>query len=164
MEIETRMMSMLLFVVVALMTSKKTKEPIFGQMTLTATKALEYLKTSDEPFTRNVAKILWIQKNEAFSNNWNIPDWVMADDKYNWCVILIDEDQNVMPLLVYQKSAIQEIEKHLMKLERDGAKIEQVNARTMEVDMGDESVHVGLWRNPKSDKFARYIVDFVDPD
>lgn len=164
MEIETRMMSMLLFVVVALMTSKKTNEPIFGQMTLSATKALEYLKTSDEPFTRNVAKILWIQKNEAFSKDWNIPDWVMAGEKYNWCAILIDEDQNVLPLLVYQASALQEIEKHLLKLERDGAKIEQVNARTMEVDMGDESVHVGLWRNPKSDKFARYIVDFVDPD
>ena len=133
-------------------------------MTLSATKALEYLKTSDEPFTRNVAKILWIQKNEAFSKDWNIPDWVMAGEKYNWCAILIDEDQNVLPLLVYQASALQEIEKHLLKLERDGAKIEQVNARTMEVDMGDESVHVGLWRNPKSDKFARYIVDFVDPD
>lgn len=164
MEMETRMMSMMLFVVVALMTSKKTNEPIFGQMTLSATKALEYLKTSDEPFTRNVAKILWIQKNEAFSNDWNIPDWVMAGDKYNWLAILIDENQNVMPLLVYQASALQEIEKRLMKLERDGAKIEQVNPRRMEIDMGDESIHVGLWRNPKSDKFARYIVEFVDPD
>lgn len=164
MEIETRLMSMMLFVVVALMTTKKTNEPIFGQMTLSATKALEYLKTSDEPFTRNVAKILWIQKNEAFSEDWNIPEWVMAGDKYNWCAILIDENQNVLPLLVYQASALQEIEKQLMKLERDGAKIEQVNPRRMEIDMGDESIHVGLWRNPKSDKFARYIVDFVDPD
>jgi hypothetical protein len=164
MEQETRMMSMILFVVVALMTSKKTNEPIFGQMTLTATKALEYLKTSDEPFTRNVVKIVWIQKNEAFSNDWNIPDWVMAGEKYNWLAILVDESPSVLPLLVYQASALQEIEKHLMKLERDGAKIEQLNSRTMEIDLGDESIHVGLWRNPKSDKFARYIVEFVDPD
>jgi len=133
-------------------------------MTLSATKALEYLKTSDEPFTRNVPKIIWIQKNEAFKDDWNIPEWVMADPKYNWCAILVDQDKNVMPLLVYQSSALQEIEKRLMQLERDGAKIDQVNARLMTIDMGDEAIHVGLWRNSKSDKFARYIVDFVDPD
>jgi hypothetical protein len=164
METETRTISTMLLLIVALMMSKKTNKPIFGQMTLAATKALEYLKTSDEPFNRNVQKIIWIQKNEAVKDDWNIPDWVIAGEKYNWCAILVDEDKSVIPLLVYQSSAIQEIEKHLMKLERDGAKIEQVNPRLMTIDMGDESVHVGLWRHPKSDKFARYIVEFVEPD
>ena len=138
----------------------RKKQPIFGQMTLTATKALEYLKTSDKPFIRQVKKIIWIQKNEADNDGWAVPDWVLSSEKYNWCVILVDEVATELPPFVYQSSALQLIEAKLMSLEADGAKIDQINARRMEIDMGDDSIRMSLWRNPKGDKFARYHVDF----
>ena len=138
----------------------RKKKPVFGQMTLTAVKALEFLKTSDKPFVRQVQKIIWIQKHEAEKDGWDVPHWVMESDKNNWCVILMDESLSVLPLFVYQTSALQLIEAKLMSLESDGAKIDQINARRMEIDMGDDSIKVSLWRNPKGGKFARYHVDF----
>ena len=138
----------------------RNKKPVFGQMTLTAVKALEFLKTSDKAFVRQVQKIIWIQKHEAEKDGWGVPHWVMESEKHNWCVILVDESQTVLPLFVYQTSALQAIESKLMSLEQDGAKIDQVNARRMEIDLGDDSVKVSLWRNPKGGKFARYHVDF----
>ena len=161
-EIAMKTLSMMLLVVISMMTAKKTnKKPIFGQMTLRATKALEYLKTSPEAFTRNVARIIWIQKHEADKDEWEMPDWVMTSDKYNWCAILVDQDQSRVPLLVYQTSALGRIEEHLMGLERAGADIKQVNARRMDIDLGEGSVLVSLWRNPKGGKFAKYVVEFV---
>jgi len=162
-EIATKTMSMMLLVLISMMAAKKTnKKPIFGQMTLRATKALEYLKTSPDAFKRQVRRIIWIQKHEAENDEWEMPDWVMASEKYNWCAILIDQDVNQVPLLVYQQSALAAIESHLMRLERDGADIKQVNVRRMDVDLGEGSVSISLWRNPKGGKFAKYNVEFLE--
>ena len=138
----------------------RKKKPVFGQMTLTAVKALEFLKTSDKPFVRQVQKIIWIQKHEAEKDGWDVPHWVLESEKHNWTVILVDESQGELPLFVYQTSALQLIEAKLMSLEADGAKIDQINPRRMEIDMGDDSVKMSLWRNPKGGKFARYHVEF----
>ena len=75
---------MLLFVAI-LATAKKTK---FGQMTLRATKALEYLKTTPEPVRRTVSAIHWMHKLVAESEGWEMPDWVMKNDAYDWCAVL----------------------------------------------------------------------------
>jgi hypothetical protein len=138
----------------------RKKKPVFGQMTLTSSKALEYLKTSEEAFVRQVQKIIWISKQEADKDGWAMPDWVMDSEKYLWTAILIDVSQAELPLLVYQKSAIEAIEAHLMKMESEGAVIDQVNPRRMDVDMGDDSIRISLWRNPKGNRFSRYHVDF----
>lgn len=160
-ETAMKTVSMMLLVLISMMMARKTnKTPIFGQMTLRATKALEFLKTSDEAFKRNVKRILWIQKHEAEKDEWEMPDWVMASEKYNWCAILVDQDLSVIPLLVYQPSALQAIEAHLMTLESQGAEIDQVNPRRMEVGLGEGGVAISLWRNPKGGKFAKYHVTF----
>jgi hypothetical protein len=138
----------------------RKKKPVFGQMTLTASKALEYLKTSDKPFVRQVQKIIWISKHEAEKDGWAVPDWVLENEKYNWTAILIDVVATEIPLFVYQSSALQLIEAKLMSLEQSGALIEQINPRRMDVDMGDDSIRMSLWRNPKGGKFSRYHVDF----
>ena len=159
MENETRIWSMALFVLVALMTTKKTN--VFGQMTLRATKALEYLKTTEKPIQKLVTEILWIHKKVAESELWEMPHWVMENDNYEWVCILSVEDG--LPFLVYQKSALRLIEAHLMKLENAGATIRSEDkGRRLIVDLGDESVEVGFWRNPNGGKFAPFNVEFAE--
>ena len=149
-------MSMLLFVVVALMTTKKTK---FGQMTLRATKALEYLKTTPEPVRKTVNAIHWMHKLVAESEGWEMPEWVMTNTNYECVAVLFVSDG--LPFLVYQKSALRAFEAHLMKLESEGATVKSANkGRKLTVDMGDEGVEVGMWRNPNGGKFAPFNVDF----
>ena len=148
--------SMMLFVVVALMTAKKTK---FGQMTLRATKALEYLKTTPEPIRKTVESIHWLHKLVAESEGWEMPEWVMKNDNYDWCAILFVADG--LPMLVYQKSALRAFEAHLMKLESDGATVKSANkGQKLTVDLGESTLEVGLWRNPNGGKFAPFNVDF----
>ena len=149
-------MSMLLFVVVALMTTKKTK---FGQMTLRATKALEYLKTTPEPVRKTVNAIHWMHKLVAESEGWEMPEWVMTNTNYEWVAVLFVSDG--LPFLVYQKSALRAFEAHLMKLESEGATVKSANkGQKLTVDLGDSNLEVGMWRNPNGGKFAPFNVDF----
>lgn len=146
----------MLLALVAMMTAKKTK---FGQMTLRATKALEYLKTTEEPIRKTVTGIEWLHKLVAESDGWEMPEWVMKNDNYDWVAVLFVSDG--LPLLVYQKSALRAFEAHLMKLESEGATVKSANkGRKLIVDLGDDSIEVGLWRNPNGGKFAPFNVDF----
>lgn len=152
-------MSLMLLVVVALMTTKKTN--VFGQMTLRATKALEYLKTTDKPIQKLVTEIMWVNKKVAADDSWEMPHWVMDNENYEWVCILSVVDG--LPFLVYQKSALRLIEAHLMKLESAGATIRSEDkGRRLIVDLGDESVEVGFWRNPNGGKFAPFNVEFAE--
>ena len=149
-------MSLMLLFVIGLMTAKKTK---FGQMTLRATKALEYLKTTPEPIRRMVTGIEWMHKIVAESDGWEMPDWVMKNDSYDWVAVLFVTEG--LPLLVYQKSALRAFESQLMKMEADGATVKSSNkGKKLTVDLGDESLEVGMWRNPNGGKFAPFNVDF----
>ena len=149
-------MSLMLLFVIGLMTAKKTK---FGQMTLRATKALEYLKTTPEPIRRTVESIQWMHKIVAESEDWEMPDWVMKNDNYDWVAVLITVGE--LPMLVYQKSALRAFEAHLMQLEKNGAKVKSSNkGQKLTVELGEGSLEVGLWRNPNGGKFAPFNVDF----
>tara|TARA_Y100001938_G_C8066868_1_gene420727 strand:- start:1107 stop:1580 length:474 start_codon:yes stop_codon:yes gene_type:complete len=151
-----QIMSMMLLVLVAMMATKKTK---FGQMTLRATQALEYLKTTPEPIRKSVNSIHWMHKLVAESENWEMPEWVMKNDNYDWVAILFVSDG--LPLLVYQKSALRAFESHLMKLESEGAVVKsEKRGQKLSVDLGDSTVEVGMWRNPNGGKFAPFNVDF----
>ena len=151
----TEIVSMLLLVIISIMTAKKTK---FGQMTLRATKALEYLKTTPEPIRRTVVRITWLHKVVAEADNYEMPDWVMKNDGYEW-VCILETDMGI-PMLVYQKSALRELETYLMKLEAAGAKVATANkGRKLTVDMGEDSIEVSMWRNPNGGKFAPFNVE-----
>lgn len=134
------------------------KKTVFGQMTLDAKKALEYLKTTTEPIHKNVTQFIWVHKIRAELEDWHLPNWVLENDKYDWICILEVEDG--LPFLVYQKSALRGIEAHLMKLEAEGATVKMDKKNMMTVDMGDESVALSLWRNPNGGKFAPFNVEF----
>lgn len=150
---------------VALMAGRKkaAKTPIFGQMTLTSEVALEYLKSSMEGFARRATKIKWITPLEAQSQGYAVPSWVVENyEKYEWSAIIIDERVDVLPLFVYQKSALGLLEAELARLEADGASIEQVSPRQMDIDLGEGALHVRFWRNPKGGKFAKYYLDLSE--
>lgn len=148
----------MLLVLVTLLTAKKTK---FGQMTLRATKALEYLKTTPEPVRRKVTAIHWLHKLIADSEDWEMPEWVMKSERYNWVAILFVEDG--LPLLVYQTSALRAFEAHLMQLEKNGAVVKsEKKGQKLTVDLGDDVLEVGMWRNPNGGKFAPFNVTFED--
>lgn len=139
------------------------KKTVFGQMTLRATKALEYLKTTPEPMKRIVTRFTWIHKIRADLEDWELPSWVMDNEKYDWICIL--DVQEGLPFLVYQKSALRGIEEHLMKLEAQGAKIETKHkGQVMTIDLGDDQVEISMWRNPNGGKFAPFNVNFQDID
>ena len=148
--------SLMLLVLIAMMTAKKTK---FGQMTLRATKALEYLKTTPEPMRRVVDGIQWMHKIVAENENWEMPEWVMKNDNYDWVCVLMCQGE--LPLLVYQKSALRAFEAYLMELEKNGAVVKSENrGRKLTVELGEGSIDVGLWRAPNGGKFAPFNVDF----
>lgn len=147
---------MLLLLVALLATAKKTK---FGQMTLRATKALEYLKTTPEPVRKTVNAIHWLHKLVAESEDWEMPDWVMKSERYNWVAILFVEDG--LPLLVYQTSALRAFEAHLMELEKNGAVVKSANkGQKLTVELNENTIEVGMWRNPNGGKFAPFNVTF----
>jgi len=153
MEIITAMIIGALYCVLA--AKKKT---VFGQMTLNSKKALEYLKTTTEPITRTVTRFIWVHKIRADVEEWELPNWVMENDKYDWICIM--EVVGGLPFLVYQKSALRGIEAHLMKLEANGAEVKMDKKNMMTVDLGDDSVALSMWRNPNGGKFAPFNIEF----
>jgi len=146
---------------VALMAGKKKeKKMFFGQMTLSDNIALEYLKSRTEGFVRQASHLFWITPLEAQAKGYSVPTWVIENyEKFEWSVIIYDVDKTVLPLFVYQKSALQGIERFLSKMEAEGASIEQTNPRQMVVDFGDVGCEIKIWRNENGGKFASYHVE-----
>ena len=162
MEIVTGLVA--IYLVMAMAGRKTTKKaPIFGQMTLTSEMALEYLKSGMDGFARRATKILWITPLEAQSLGYAVPSWVVENyEKYEWSAIIVDDRLDILPLFVYQKSALALLEAELARLEADGATITQDNPRQMTVDLGETALHLRFWRNPKGGKFAKYYLDLAE--
>ena len=81
-----------------LLMAKKKTTPVFGQMTLTGEKALDWLKNGTEVQARKI----WIGTT-YMAEEYNLPDW--AKEKGIIAMIFpIDEWAN--PILVTQKSVL----------------------------------------------------------
>lgn len=162
MMIETAILA--IYLVMAMAGRKKTKtEPIFGQMTLNQTLALEYLKSKTEGYVRRATKIIWITPLEAQSIGYAVPDWVVKNyEKFEWSAIIFDESSDVLPLYVYQRSALAALEAKLSSLEADGATITQDNPRMMTVDLGETPFDVKFWRNEKGGQYAKYHMEVTE--
>lgn len=155
---EYLMMSVILLFLAA---KKKTTQRLFGQMTLGNDLALEFLKSKDEPVKRICEKIVWLNKHVAESLGFGMPEWVMANEKYDWVAILYPVGTENLPLLVYQKSALQGLEVFLHKFEEDGLEFKQIKPSHYECDFGESPVGFSIWRNPAGGKFARFNVELL---
>lgn len=91
----------------------KKDMPVFGQLTLTGEKALNWLKNGDTI----IASKIWMCHPNALSD-WNVPEW--AKDKGVVAVIFgMSEWEN--PMLVTQKSVLRILEAKLAIWEEAGA-------------------------------------------
>jgi hypothetical protein len=91
----------------------KKDMPVFGQLTLTGEKALNWLKNGDVI----IASKIWMCHPNALSE-WNVPEW--AKDKGVVAVIFaMNEWEN--PMLVTQKSVLRILEAKLAIWEEAGA-------------------------------------------
>ena len=154
----------------ALLMTKKTKSARrFGQMTLNlGGQALEYLKGDPKGVVRRARRVEWMNKHHAIDRGWSLPPWVAPTtdedrqrytntDRVQDVAIVFDVDAAVLPLLVYQASALQGLDEVLAAAQEDGALVEDDGKRLL-LDMGDGELSISFVRNTKAGKFARFIV------
>ena len=152
-----------------LMTKKKNPVRKFGQMTLNlGGQALEYLKGDPKGIVRSIRRVQWMNKHHAADRGWVLPPWVLPatdedrqrftnTDRVQDIAVLEDADPAVLPLLVYQASALQGLDDILAAAQEDGALVEDDGQRLV-LDMGDGHLTVRFIRNTKAGKFARFVV------
>lgn len=156
-------------VLLALLMTKKKPVRKFGQMTLNlGGQALEYLKGDPKGVLRNAQRVEWMNKHHASDRGWTLPPWVLPTtdedrqrftntDRVQDVAIVSDADPAVLPLLVYQASALQGLDEVLAQAQEDGALVEDDGKRLL-LDMGDGSLAIRFSRNTKAGKFARFVV------
>ena len=154
----------------ALLMAKKQKVGRkFGQLTLNlGGQALEYLKGDPKGILRQARKVEWMNKYHAAKVGWVLPPWVLpmteedglrfkGSDRVVDVAIITDVDPAVLPLLVYQASALQGLDDVLAKAQEDGALVEDDDKKLV-LDMGDGSLGIRFLRNTRAGKYARFVV------
>jgi len=142
--------------VLALLGLAKNKKPVFGQLTLTGEKALDWLKTADaereEGVTFTFQRIRMVLTETLDTEGWNVPDW---KDGRTWTALgFLAEPEYANPIWIHQRSAVQEIERCLAGWEAQGATVDD---KERSIDFGD-AVKVLTFKRGQG-KFARYTVE-----
>ena len=143
----------------ALLGLAKNKKPVFGQLTLTGEKALDWLKTADAEKEGGVSftfqRIRMVLTETLATEGWNVPDW---KDGRTWTALgFLAEPEYANPIWIHQRSAVQEIERCLADWEAQGA---TVNDKDRSIDFGDAVKTLNFQRG--QGKFARYTVSEED--
>jgi hypothetical protein len=84
------------------------KKPVFGQMTLTGSMALDWLKDGLKTAISRVE----MGNVEAFTKDFNIPDWASG-----WCAIIFPVEEWQNPILVTQMSVLRWLENKCLEWE-----------------------------------------------
>lgn len=150
------MKTTLAIVALLLLVNAAKKKPVFGQLTLTGEKALDWLKTADaekpEGVTFCFQRIRMVLTETLESEGWNVPDW---KDGRTWTALAwLCEPEYANPIWIHQRSAVQEIELRLAEWEANGA---EVNDKDRSIDFGDGCKCLTFKRG--QGKFARYTVE-----
>lgn len=135
------------------------KKPVFGQLTLTGEKALDWLKTADAEKEGGVVyafqRIRMVLTETLATEGWNVPDW---KDGRTWTAVAwLAEPEYANPIWIHQRSAVQAIESKLAEWEAQGA---TVNDKERSIDFGDAVKTLRFHRG--QGKFARYTVEEED--
>jgi len=98
-----------------LMAAKKSKTPVFGQLTLTGEKAVDWVKNE----SKITARKIWIGTAGAF-DDYNLPDW--AKEK-GIVALIFPVDEWANPMLVTQKSILRVLESKCAEFEAQGCAV-----------------------------------------
>lgn len=93
-------------VLLTLLAAKKT--PVFGQMTLTGSMALDWLK---DGLKTSISRVE-MGNVEAFTKDFNIPEWASG-----WCAIIFPTAEWQNPILVTQMSVLRWLENKCLEWE-----------------------------------------------
>ena len=121
---------------------KKNKMPIFGQLTLTGEKALNWLKNGDEI----TAKIIWFCSVSALSD-WNVPEW--AKEK-GICALIFPINDFENPMFITQKSVLKILEAQCVVWEEAGA-----NCKIIGTKLQGQKTQIMFEENQPSFTFSR---------
>lgn len=152
-------MVMLTIAILALAGLVKNKKPVFGQLTLTGEKALDWLKTADAEREGGITfcfqRIRMVLTETLAAEGWNVPDW---KDGRTWTALgWLCEPEYANPIWVHQRSAVQELERRLADWEAAGATVDD---KDRSIDFGDACKCLTFKRG--EGKFARYSVEEED--
>ena len=141
--------------VLALVGLAKNKKPVFGQLTLTGEKALDWLKTADAEKEGGISfafqRIRMVLTETLASEGWNVPDW---KEGRTWTALgFLAEPEYANPIWIHQRSAVQELERRMADWEAQGATVDD---KSMTIDFGDGVKTLNFQRG--EGKFARYTV------
>ena len=107
---------MIMSIAIALLgAAKKGKMPVFGQMTLTGEKAVDWVK----PEAKITAAKIWMGAG-ALMQDFNLPEW--AKEK-GICALIFPADEWGNPMLVTQKSILRILEAKCCEFEEAGATV-----------------------------------------
>jgi hypothetical protein len=110
------MIELIMIAIMALLgATKKSKMPVFGQMTLTGEKAVDWVK----PEARITARKIWMGAGTLF-DDFNLPEW--AKEK-GICALIFPVDEWGNPMLVTQKSILRVLEAKCAEWEASGAAV-----------------------------------------
>ena len=135
--------------------AKKQQMPIFGQMTLTGEKALDWVKNP----TEIIAAKIWFCNVSALTE-WNVPEW--AKDKGIVALIFpVDEWGN--PVFITQKSILKVLEFNCAKWEEDGAKCKLIGTKLQgqisEISFSENHPHFKFSKAKDARQFDPYLVE-----
>lgn len=130
----------------------KKKESVFGQLTLTGSMALDWLK----PGTKIQAQKIMFGVINSFLE-YDMPDWAKERNEQ---VVVVQPVGPGNPLLITQNGVMKSLEAQCVIWESEGANctVEQTDGAPRHVIAFDESVQIEFKRDLKAGKFAPYEV------
>ena len=136
--------------------AKKKKTPVFGQMTLTGEKALDWLKNGTTVTVRKIR-----MGSTRMAEDYKLPDW--AKDK-GVIAMLFPIDEWANPILVTQKSVLRILEAKCAEWEEAGAAVNvltnALNGQIAEILFEENQPSMEFIRPEDGPTYAPYKIAF----
>ena len=137
---------------------KKQKIPVFGQLTLTGEKALNWMKNGDEICVRTI----WFCSVNALSD-WNVPEW--AKDK-GICALIFPVNIFENPMFITQKSVLKVLEAQCVLWEEAGAECKiigtKLQGQKMQMHFPEDGPSMKFTRPENCPTYAPYEVTILE--
>ncbi len=119
-ESETMIEHLIMMSAMALLAmAKKKQTPVFGQLTLTGEKALDWMKSG----TAVTVEKIHFADAALLDDEWNIPDWALGKGTVAILFPVESITEWANPVLVTQKSILRVLEAHCMEWEAAGCPV-----------------------------------------